>query len=312
MAAARLHSGPAPFSGPPEAAFLDLSAHVEHHIASYHDFRLSELRAAGAAAAAAAAAAGGNGAVPVGHHHQHGFGALPTSYFDGGGSDSFPSPLSGWDVQGFAPTYHHGQSPFDFGPFGIGGPTGASSGRSSLPTMTVQRGQGCKGGSGVGPSGSPVSGELHNGVCLPRGNLSGHVSKGSKPRGRVATVARRRAANIRERRRMFNLNSAFDKLRKRVPTFAYEKRLSRMETLRLAIMYIAFMTEVVGGKEDVEPTCPEAPARPVSFPGHHHHHHHHVASEHLEDTAGLWGPTRSVGPVAGPDTLGHLCSSRQV
>ncbi|KAH9424993.1 Origin recognition complex subunit 2 [Dermatophagoides pteronyssinus] len=44
-------------------------------------------------------------------------------------------------------------------------------------------------------------------------------------------------ANIRERRRMFNLNSAFDKLRKKVPTFAYEKRLSRIETLRLAIIY---------------------------------------------------------------------------
>ncbi|UYV60474.1 FERD3L [Cordylochernes scorpioides] len=70
-------------------------------------------------------------------------------------------------------------------------------------------------------------------------------SPGAKPRRRVATVAQRRAANIRERRRMFNLNTAFDKLRKRVPTFAYEKRLSRIETLRLAIMYIAFMTEVV-------------------------------------------------------------------
>lgn len=67
----------------------------------------------------------------------------------------------------------------------------------------------------------------------------------SKPRRRVATVAQRRAANIRERRRMYNLNTAFDKLRKKVPTFAYEKRLSRIETLRLAIMYISFMSELV-------------------------------------------------------------------
>lgn len=67
----------------------------------------------------------------------------------------------------------------------------------------------------------------------------------SKPRRRVATVAQRRAANIRERRRMLNLNTAFDRLRKKVPTFAYEKRLSRIETLRLAIMYISFMSELV-------------------------------------------------------------------
>lgn len=69
--------------------------------------------------------------------------------------------------------------------------------------------------------------------------------KVQKPRRRVATLAQRRAANIRERRRMFNLNAAFDRLRKKVPSFAYEKRLSRIETLKLAIMYIRFMDDLV-------------------------------------------------------------------
>ncbi|KYO26770.1 fer3-like protein [Alligator mississippiensis] len=64
-------------------------------------------------------------------------------------------------------------------------------------------------------------------------------------RKRVITSAQRQAANIRERKRMFNLNEAFDELRKKVPTFAYEKRLSRIETLRLAIVYISFMTELL-------------------------------------------------------------------
>lgn len=64
-------------------------------------------------------------------------------------------------------------------------------------------------------------------------------------RKRVITYAQRQAANIRERKRMFNLNEAFDQLRKKVPTFAYEKRLSRIETLRLAIVYISFMTELL-------------------------------------------------------------------
>ncbi|CAG0879627.1 unnamed protein product [Darwinula stevensoni] len=83
--------------------------------------------------------------------------------------------------------------------------------------------------------------------------LSGSGSGGNlttkKPRRRVASMAQRRAANIRERRRMFNLNEAFDRLRRKVPTFAYEKRLSRIETLRLAITYIAFMTELLTGKD---------------------------------------------------------------
>ncbi|KFQ26640.1 Fer3-like, partial [Mesitornis unicolor] len=69
-------------------------------------------------------------------------------------------------------------------------------------------------------------------------------------RKRVITYAQRQAANIRERKRMFNLNEAFDQLRKKVPTFAYEKRLSRIETLRLAIVYISFMTELLDGCSD--------------------------------------------------------------
>ncbi|KAI0211707.1 Fer3-like protein, partial [Lamellibrachia satsuma] len=68
-------------------------------------------------------------------------------------------------------------------------------------------------------------------------------------RRRTATVAQRRAANVRERKRMFNLNEAFDELRTKVPTFPYEKKLSRIETLRIAITYIGFMTEVVSGRK---------------------------------------------------------------
>ena len=70
-------------------------------------------------------------------------------------------------------------------------------------------------------------------------------SKPKRSRRRIATVPQRRAANIRERHRMEKLNTAFDKLRKRIPTFAYEKRLSRIDTLRLAIMYINFMRELL-------------------------------------------------------------------
>ncbi|ESP01563.1 hypothetical protein LOTGIDRAFT_70434, partial [Lottia gigantea] len=62
---------------------------------------------------------------------------------------------------------------------------------------------------------------------------------------RCPSLAQRRAANIRERKRMLNLNEAFDVLRRRVPTFKYERRLSRIETLRLAMGYISFMTQIL-------------------------------------------------------------------
>lgn len=74
----------------------------------------------------------------------------------------------------------------------------------------------------------------------------GGCGGGKRKRRRIITVDQRRAANVRERRRMSHLNEAFDGLRKRVPTFAYEKKLSRIETLRLAVTYIKFMDDLLG------------------------------------------------------------------
>ncbi|XP_042858317.1 uncharacterized protein LOC122244471 isoform X1 [Penaeus japonicus] len=61
----------------------------------------------------------------------------------------------------------------------------------------------------------------------------------------------RHAANIRERKRMLSsINSAFDELRTHVPTFPYEKRLSKIDTLRLAIAYIALLRELLTSELD--------------------------------------------------------------
>lgn len=47
-----------------------------------------------------------------------------------------------------------------------------------------------------------------------------------------------------------SINSAFDELRGHVPTFPYEKRLSKIDTLRLAIAYIALLREVLAADCD--------------------------------------------------------------
>uniref|UniRef100_A0A8C7MFR1 Fer3-like bHLH transcription factor n=1 Tax=Oncorhynchus kisutch TaxID=8019 RepID=A0A8C7MFR1_ONCKI len=59
-------------------------------------------------------------------------------------------------------------------------------------------------------------------------------------------VGQRQVANVQERKRMFSLNEAFDELWRKEPTFVYEKRLSLIETLRLAIVYISFMMDLLG------------------------------------------------------------------
>ena len=51
----------------------------------------------------------------------------------------------------------------------------------------------------------------------------------------VQQVQQRHAANLRERKRMQSINDAFEGLRHHIPTLPYEKRLSKVDTLRLTI-----------------------------------------------------------------------------
>lgn len=50
---------------------------------------------------------------------------------------------------------------------------------------------------------------------------------------------------MRERRRMQSINEAFEGLRSHIPTLPYEKKLSKVDTLKLAISYITFLGEMV-------------------------------------------------------------------
>ncbi|VDP13424.1 unnamed protein product [Onchocerca flexuosa] len=56
---------------------------------------------------------------------------------------------------------------------------------------------------------------------------------------------RRQAANARERRRMNNLNDAFDKLRTVLPSVGTGRRLSKFETLQMAQQYIDCLAELM-------------------------------------------------------------------
>ena len=85
--------------------------------------------------------------------------------------------------------------------------------------------------------------------------LNAQTCDGAVKRRRKVTRRQRVAANDRERRRMRQLNAAFDRLRQQIPTTAtttsahphsertgcQQRPLSRIQTLRLAIDYIAFM-----------------------------------------------------------------------
>ncbi|XP_058487908.1 transcription factor 15-like [Solea solea] len=69
-------------------------------------------------------------------------------------------------------------------------------------------------------------------------------------------VRQRNAANARERHRTQNVNTAFTELRTLIPTEPVDRKLSKIETLRLASSYISHLANVlvVGeGREDGQP-----------------------------------------------------------
>eukprot|EP00095_Tigriopus_kingsejongensis_P009481 maker-scaffold3671_size7846-snap-gene-0.3 protein:Tk09481 transcript:maker-scaffold3671_size7846-snap-gene-0.3-mRNA-1 annotation:"protein lyl-1-like" len=62
--------------------------------------------------------------------------------------------------------------------------------------------------------------------------------------------------SMKERKRVMSassINAAFEELRLHVPTFPYEKRLSKIDTLRLAIAYIALLREILDHADLMEP-----------------------------------------------------------
>ncbi|XP_055684386.1 twist-related protein 1 [Lutzomyia longipalpis] len=100
----------------------------------------------------------------------------------------------------------------------------------------------------VEPSTSTSHGDLQG--------VGNNIQGSCSPYGTPPFKIQRQQTNIRERKRMLrsapngSINSAFDELRVHVPTFPYEKRLSKIDTLRLAIAYIALLREVLEADYD--------------------------------------------------------------
>ena len=63
---------------------------------------------------------------------------------------------------------------------------------------------------------------------------------------------KRIAANSRERKRMHTVNSAFDQLRELVPTYPSNRKLSKIDTLRLACTYIQDLVSLLNNTTGIQ------------------------------------------------------------
>lgn len=93
--------------------------------------------------------------------------------------------------------------------------------------------------------------------CSDSENGSGnHKSKKKRRKPRLTGLSKQRqAANARERNRTHSVNAAFNALRLLIPTEPSDRKLSKIETLRLASSYIAHLgTILISGTQ-----CPSVP-----------------------------------------------------
>ncbi len=77
-------------------------------------------------------------------------------------------------------------------------------------------------------------------------------SQDSTNGGGPHTKVKRIAANSRERKRMHTVNSAFDQLRELVPTYPSNRKLSKIDTLRLACTYIQDLVSLLHNTQGIQ------------------------------------------------------------
>ncbi|XP_075789425.1 transcription factor 15-like [Pelodiscus sinensis] len=99
------------------------------------------------------------------------------------------------------------------------------------------------GGAASDPESSSSSSESSSGKSLP---LAGSLGKRKRKSPRLSGLSKQRqAANARERDRTHSVNSAFSALRTLIPTEPADRKLSKIETLRLAASYISHLANVL-------------------------------------------------------------------
>ena len=89
----------------------------------------------------------------------------------------------------------------------------------------------------------PVT-ELESQRTMPKPKPKRKRSKRRAPRF-TGVSKQRKTANARERNRVRTVNDAFETLRKLVPVLPTEKKPSKIETIRLAALYIDHLTEML-------------------------------------------------------------------
>ncbi|KAL6260692.1 hypothetical protein P5V15_008215 [Pogonomyrmex californicus] len=81
---------------------------------------------------------------------------------------------------------------------------------------------------------------------------SRHHHQGGQQRNyKNMTRERRIEANARERTRVHTISAAFDTLRRAIPAYAYNQKLSKLSVLRIACSYIMTLSKILGKDDEM-------------------------------------------------------------
>lgn len=83
------------------------------------------------------------------------------------------------------------------------------------------------------------------------------------------TRERRIEANARERTRVHTISAAFDTLRRSIPSYSHNQKLSKLSVLRIACSYIMTLSSMASDNSDMPPTseCVEIVSRTIQREG---------------------------------------------
>ncbi|XP_967920.3 transcription factor ATOH8 [Tribolium castaneum] len=81
------------------------------------------------------------------------------------------------------------------------------------------------------------------------------------------TRERRIEANARERTRVHTISAAFDTLRRAIPSYSHNQKLSKLSVLRIACSYIMTLSSIVNGDEGAAAECVDLVTKTIQREG---------------------------------------------
>lgn len=95
----------------------------------------------------------------------------------------------------------------------------------------------------------PLSGDAERLILSSGDAFPGLGTRREQRNYKNMTRERRIEANARERTRVHTISAAFDTLRKSVPAYSHNQKLSKLSVLRIACSYIMTLSSIVNGGE---------------------------------------------------------------